>query len=448
MPVAAWRLCVVLFGIPWWGEPAWAEGRPRQEYEQWIKDVVSPNKPPPIKGGPPEAVFPRGYDFEAHKKVIYTWNRLNAEIEHALPVLLAHLHDEPYTFTAQNGKGCDYNYRVRDISRHIIRKHMRVWEYWVEAKPKLVGDKLALGPLVDWQGREFGSFDWEAHVKTTPKGRDPSLFALQVKAFDWAIRQQQRRPARDNNHNAVVLQCLRQRRDELVHAGHPILCYPWGDFQFADLHDGGKMRRQEKQAKTKVRKAMRAEVSRLASPNKRPKIVKGKVARFPKRYDRTAQERVLHSIRTLNNNLAAALPALVAGAKDNRYCVTLERPNGVQRNLTVGQVCSLLLATNVNVYRPYVRTLDEADSYPMYLKPTPSSIAKWWEKTSKSLIYRQITAFKWAQKFETERGGFRDTHERDVRLRYLTRRALEHRVYRVPIVVDLLKSERVLLPKG
>src|SRR5690242_15488123 len=110
--VAARRLCVGLVAIQCWGAPCWAEGRPRQEYEQWMKDVVSPNTPPPLKGGPPEAVFPRGYDFKAQRKVHQTWNRLTAEIEHALPVLLRHLDDKEYSFTAQNGTGCDYHYSV------------------------------------------------------------------------------------------------------------------------------------------------------------------------------------------------------------------------------------------------------------------------------------------------------------------------------------------------
>jgi peptidyl-prolyl cis-trans isomerase A (cyclophilin A) len=426
-----------------------ADARPRQEYEQWMKDVVSPNKPPPIKGGPPEAHFPRDYDFRAQHKILQTWNRLNAELEHALPVLLKHLNDGEYSLTIQNGKGCDYDYTVRGLCKHIISKHMGVWKFWVVAKPKLVADHLPLGPLIDWQGKEFGSFDWLAEVKKTPKDRDPSLFALQVKAFEWAIRRQQDLPARDKNQQDIVLECLRQRRDELVRSGRPIRCSPWGGFHFQDFHIRGRFHREERTERRTLAKAMRAEVSRLASPNRPPKIVKGKVVHFPKGYNQAAQERVVRAIGTLNKNIEDALPTLVAGVKDKRYCVTLEGSEGAQRNVTVGKLCCLLLAANVNAYRPYVRSLDESGSYPMYLRPTPSSVAKRWKRwKGKSLATIQSCgAFKWALKFETERDDFPDKHERDVRLTYLKRRYSESNWCRVPIVVDMLKSERVVLPK-
>jgi hypothetical protein len=414
-----------------------------------MKDVVSSNKPPPIKGGPPEAVFPRSYDFEPQRKVHQTWNRLNAEIEYTLPVLLRHLDDNPYSFTAQQGNGCDYHYSVGDICRHIIERHMSVSETWLEGKGTV---RFHLGPLADWRGTEFGSFDWAAEVKKLPNGRNPSLFDLQVKAFDWAIRQQQLLPARQKNQQAVVMECLRRRRNELLRSGRPILCSPWGGFLagfvFNELHIRGEESGPEKKRKRKLAKAMRDQVSRLASPNQRPKIVKDKVVQFPKGYDRTAQEGVVRAVRTLNKNIEAALSALVAGVKDKRYCVTVEGANGMQRNLTVGKLCGLLLAANVNIYRPYIRSLDGPDSYPMYLRPSPSSVAKWWKKKNgNSLTITQRWAFKWALQFEKRQGASRQEHE-DVQWRYLNRKAREHLECDVPIVVDLLKTERVVLPKG
>jgi hypothetical protein len=442
---AAWWLGVLLVAVGYSGSQCQAAGRPQQEYEQWMKDVASPNKPPPIKGGPPEAHFPPDYDFRAQHKILQTWNRLNAEIEHAFPVLLKHLNDERYSLTIQNGKGCDYDYSVRGLCNHIIDKHLRVWEFWVEAKPT---GHFVRGPLIDWQGREFGSFDWRAEVKKTPKDRDPSLFALQVKGFDWAIRRQQERPARDKDQQAISLECLRRRRSELVRSGKPIRCSPWGGFLFQDFHIRGSFHREEKTERHALAKAMRGTVSRLASPNRPPQIVKGKVAHYSKGYNQAAQERVVRAIRTLNKNIEGALPTLVAGVKDKRYCVTLEGLDGVQRNVTVGKLCCLLLAANFNAYRPYVQNLIGSNSYPMFLRPTPSSVAKRWKRWKGKFLatIQSGGAFKWALKFETERDDFRDKHERDVRLTYLKRHYSESNWCHVAIVVDLLKSERVVLP--
>jgi len=419
-----------------------AEARPKKEYEKWVAALASPNKAPPISDAFPEAKFPPNYDFGAQKTILDTWERLNNEIDHAFPVLVEHANDRGYSCTLRDGYGYDENYTVGWVCTHMIERHTTIWRNWVQSREKIRTDNdRARGGYLEWY------FDWSKAAQNAPNGKQPSLFDVQVKMFDWAnARQEQEKlPAA---RQGVLVECLRRRRAELIRSGRPIRCATWWIEEF-DFLIPGRFYADRQAAWRKSEKSIQEAVSNLTSPNAPPEIIGGKVMRFPTRYSRAAQERVAHFIRTLNKNVATALPALVNGVNQKSYCMTLQGPDGKARNLAVSEVCCLLLAANVNVYRPYLDDLPGDRGYPMLLRPSPAAVKAWWAKFEyNSLRQIQHEAFRWATAVAaSKRNGLRDSHERDVAVEYLQRRTKEYWFCQVPIIVDVLARERVVLPK-
>lgn len=139
-------------------------------------------------------------------------------------------------------------------------------------------------------------------------------------------------------------------------------------------------------------------VEQLASPNKRPEkgFEKGdSFVRFPKGYDREAQERIATVRKTLADNIEEALPALIAALDDKRYCMTTRWQEGdTYFNESVGSVCEGIIASHLEVY---------FDCF-SFSGPTRFNsyrynvISKEWysDRQDKSLVELQIEAIDWA----------------------------------------------------
>lgn len=133
-------------------------------------------------------------------------------------------------------------------------------------------------------------------------------------------------------------------------------------------------------------KRIKTLVSALASPNEPPDL--NAEVNVPDKYDRAAQQKVLDAWNALLKEGVEAFPALIASAKDKRYSCSYEQPN-YRGNLTVGEVCVLIVARQVDAY------LDAGGPY--YLEPRSDKLENWWRKHKhQSLREMQIEDAEWA----------------------------------------------------
>lgn len=146
-------------------------------------------------------------------------------------------------------------------------------------------------------------------------------------------------------------------------------------------------------------------IQALASPNKAPKYVGPKDdyprVKIPLRYDRAAQSKVLEAWQLLLDEGVKAFPALVAGAKDQRYsCTIANTPGDGERNHAVGDVCWLILRNQIdapccklkNSYGPNTIWHRAAQKSGFY-----QDLAKWWrERRTRTLVELQSESTQYA----------------------------------------------------
>jgi hypothetical protein len=155
-------------------------------------------------------------------------------------------------------------------------------------------------------------------------------------------------------------------------------------------------------------------IERLASPNKKPDIVRGDRDDtdfvYPPDYDHAAQKRVEEAWSALLARGSEALPALVQSIEDRRYSYTFPYRYG-GGNLDVGHVCAEIFRKEIQVYEwfvpyegpPWKPRFVPGVGMPGGLKPKVP--LQWWEgRPKKDLHTLQIEAVEWAADHERTLG--------------------------------------------
>ena len=440
--ICCWLAAAVLTATfaPWQGIATAAAS----DDDQLIESLVSRNKPPKhdVDG---EARFPQDYDYQSQTTVLDAWEQLNASADRAWPSILKHTDDKRYSVTLEDRFGYDEDLTVGDVCKQIVEMHLNVWQHYADrdVDPKEREHDHAVGGPREYR---VAHFDWEAEVKKAVAGAPPSLYALQVKSFEWALQGQRTKwPLRNDAKQRVVVECLQKRLDELVKSGQPIPCRLWSIEWFTIHHDPKGPRIDYGQPNGKRVEKAKAEVAKLASRNQPPPIAADGSVMFPANYDSAAQQQTVAAIRSLTATFdqAETDAALVSAIRDKSYCLTLERPGEKPRNVSVGQLCCELITENVNIHKPYVRPVADGYLYPMFVLPVPQSIAQWWaEFKNNSMDQVWHEAFAWAKKYEEMRHGFASAHDESVAVRLLESHQNEMWSSAFPRPIDVLKGQR------
>jgi hypothetical protein len=155
---------------------------------------------------------------------------------------------------------------------------------------------------------------------------------------------------------------------------------------------------QEKEPSPESARRHKTLIDQLASPNSKPQThVNGKPykVRFPADYDVEAQERVDEARQSLNRDVAEALPYLVEALEDKRYSMTINWGEGDgYYNKTVGDICSEVIASNLEVYRSEITFLGP-QHWHQYTYPNVNR--DWLSKQgNRTLAELQLEAIDWA----------------------------------------------------
>lgn len=171
---------------------------------------------------------------------------------------------------------------------------------------------------------------------------------------------------------------------------------------------------QDKEQTSETALQYKAMIDQLASPNAKPKThINGKPykVRFPADYDDKSQELVDEARRSLNRDIAKALPFLIDGLNDKRYSMTIRWGEGdAYYNKTVGEICSEIISANLEVYRKEITFLGP-QHWHQYTFP---NVNKEWlaKNSSRTLIEMQLEAIDWAIEQRAKENGRIDREDR------------------------------------
>jgi hypothetical protein len=149
--------------------------------ERLVKRLVSRDKPPFTRTyapGLPKAVSESSLR-KKQKQIKAAYDELSARIEVSLPVLVAHVADERFSYVYEEGITGVYEFAtVGEACREIIAAHVCVYDkavrkYDIEGRSSSLWFIGACGGFAKW---------WKGR-----KGR--SLADLQLEGIDWALRQ-------------------------------------------------------------------------------------------------------------------------------------------------------------------------------------------------------------------------------------------------------------------
>ena len=166
-------------------------------------------------------------------------------------------------------------------------------------------------------------------------------------------------------------------------------------------------------------------VAQLRSKNKPLNPAGGRLVPKPenrKGYDKQAQQHVAlaeHKLAALGKD---AFPVLIEHLNDKEY--SLSFATSLLRDFSVGEVCFMLIESQVHLTGTGYQTRDGADgksyTYPRYFSQycgnvwfTQDGVRNWWsEHEHQSLREMQIDALEWAIA-EEQKIGFRDDRDRE-----------------------------------
>ncbi len=153
-------------------------------------------------------------------------------------------------------------------------------------------------------------------------------------------------------------------------------------------------------------------VNQLASPNSAPRETVP-WTKYPEGYDRAAQKRVWEAWRKLWDIGLPAFPHLHKRLDDGRYSVT-EDIGPYDKNFSVGQVCRLIMETQLQPYAYYPHGKAEQGTVGLSPEPcyfdghmsTAKSFERWWKAhKDKSLREVQIEVLEWTISQVNENSG-------------------------------------------
>lgn len=138
----------------------------------------------------------------------------------------------------------------------------------------------------------------------------------------------------------------------------------------------------------------------LHSPNIAPQIILPDRVMYGDGYNWPAQQKVVNAWKELHIRFEESLPSLVEEVSNESYCITAQiGASGAYVNLTVGNVCSYVVALNIEMYgRPYQRS--RSQSFLIACDRSPganysSGITEWWRtRQGKSVRSLQIEALR------------------------------------------------------
>jgi len=141
-------------------------------------------------------------------------------------------------------------------------------------------------------------------------------------------------------------------------------------------------------------------VEMLASPNMPPNLgAKRGFADLKPSYDLKAQDRVNSAWQELVETREDAIPALIEGLNDKRYCTTAA-PYSMYVDYTVGDICRKILASRLEFYRSFDAFRPPLpEKGPSYIDAhfkDPDSGRKWIEaRKGKALWEIQVDVLEW-----------------------------------------------------
>jgi hypothetical protein len=121
----------------------------------------------------------------------------------------------------------------------------------------------------------------------------------------------------------------------------------------------------------------------------------------PRNIDRKALADVKGAYDKLSLHFPDSLPSLIAGLSDSRYSYYQEVPsNGAFVCHDVGDACDDIITAHIEVYRRYLRVLDQTGvPRTVHFLSAMGGVKKWYDtRTEKSLFDLQLEAIEWALK--------------------------------------------------
>ena len=119
---------------------------------------------------------------------------------------------------------------------------------------------------------------------------------------------------------------------------------------------------------------------------------------------RSRQKPIEVAYNRLSRGIDTALPTLASHLQDKRFSYVYEDGiSGVYEKATVGQACTKIIATHVEVYRPLVTKFDdEGRSRSLwFIQDGCGGFEKWWEtRQGKPLAELQFEGIEWALRQE------------------------------------------------
>ena len=172
--------------------------------------------------------------------------------------------------------------------------------------------------------------------------------------------------------------------------------------------------------KRKSQPLIRELVARLNNRNRPPTVFAGRpqAAVFPDKYDWAAQATVIDAWKALDQRAGEALTELAARFDDTEYCITCGGFDGKWSNRTIGDICQLIVTSNVI---PCVLTSDHP---PIPCKDDKALLRKWsTDRKGMPLKAMQLETMASAMKFyeahPLEEDGNRESGDKDYVLRRL-----------------------------